>query len=61
MRELKDIKYEPNESIWEVDQQLKCTISEGVFIYDDKQHKEWFISMLLPHMRGPINQQKINS
>lgn len=61
MAELKYIKQEPNESVCEVDLQLKHTISEGGFIYDDKKHKEWFISMLLPHLRGPMNQQKIDS
>ena len=25
----------------------------------DMQHKEWFIAMLLPHIRGPLMQQNI--
>ena len=40
---------------------MKCTIKDEGFSYDDKKHKEWFISMLLPHLCGPLNQQKINS
>lgn len=29
--------------------------------YEDKQLKEWFIAMLLPHMHRPMGQQKIDS
>ena len=59
--ELKDIKQEPEESVWEAYQWMKQTISEGGFVYDDKKQKEWFISMLLPHLCGPMSQQKIDS
>ena len=31
------------------------------FLYDDKQHKKWFIAMLLPHLRVPMGQQTIES
>ena len=27
----------------------------------DVQHKEWFIAVLLPHILGPLMQQKIES
>jgi hypothetical protein len=29
------------------------------FQIPDKQHQEWFISRLLPHIRGPLIQQKV--
>ena len=40
---------------------MKRTISEGVFVYNDKKHKEWFIAMLLSHLHDPLYQQKIVS
>ena len=48
VNELKDIKQGAYESIWEADQWLKKAIREGGFQYDDRQHTEWFIAMLLP-------------
>ena len=44
-----------------MDQQLKKVIREGGFEYDDRQHKEWIIAMLLPHLRTPMNQQTFES
>ena len=31
------------------------------FQMSDEKHKEWFIAVLLPHIRGPLMQQKIES
>lgn len=54
--ELKDFRQGPTESVCEVDQQLKKVIMDGEFQYDDRQHKELFIAMLLPHLCGPMGQ-----
>lgn len=61
MNDLKYFKQGPSESVWEADQQLKEVIREGEFLYNDRQHKEWFITMLLPHLRIPMGQQAIES
>ena len=59
--ELKEIHQEVNESVWEADQWLKYEIMEWGFEYDDRKHMEWFIAMLLPHLRMPMNQQTFES
>lgn len=61
MVELKYFKQGPKKSIWEADQRLKKVISDGGFVYEEKQHKEWFIAIFLPYLRGPLGQPKIDS
>lgn len=61
MVDLKDFRQAPSESIWEVDKKLKKVIGEGEFQYDDRQHMEWFIAMLLPHLRVPMGRQTFKS
>ena len=61
MVDVKDFKQGASESMWEADQQLKKEIREGGFEYDDRQHTEWFIAMLLPHLCTPMNQQTFES
>ena len=50
-----------NESEWKDDQRLKKAIREGEFKYDDRQHTEWFIAMLLLHLRVPMGHQTFES
>ena len=38
---------------------MRHTIRDGGFTIDKMQHKEWFISMLLPHLHQSLNQLKI--
>ena len=52
--DLKDFRQGPTESGWETDQRLRKVIRDGEFQYDNIQHKEWFIAMLLPHLHGPM-------
>ena len=40
---------------------MKKVIREGGFQYDDMQHAEWFIIMLLPHLRILMGHQDIES
>ena len=61
VNKLKDIKQGPSESVWEADQRLKKAIREGGFKYDDKQHTEWFIDMLLPYLQIPMGHQTIDT
>ena len=59
--ELKDIKQSPTESIWDFDQKFKALIDQVSFEFALEQHKEWFIVALLPHIRLPLMQQKLQT
>ena len=59
--DLKDFKQGPSESVLEDDQRLKKVIREGGFQYDDRQHTEWFIAMLLPHLHVLMGHQTFES
>ena len=48
--ELKYIKQLPIESVWDFDQKFKALINQVSFEFTPKQHKEWFITALLPHI-----------
>ena len=49
--ELKKIKKFPNETIWDFDQRFKTLMARFSFQMSDVQHKEWFIAVLVPHIR----------
>ena len=51
----------PTESVWDFDQRFKTLVAKVSFQMSNVQHKEWFITALLPHMRTPLLQQKIMS
>ena len=56
---LKEIKQFPNETIWDFDQWFKTLMARVSFQMSDVQHKEWFIAVLVPHIRQTLMQQKI--
>ena len=56
---IKEIKQSLAESVWDFDQWFKNLMAKVSFQMLDVQHKEWFIFVLLPHIRGPLMQQKI--
>ena len=59
--ELKDIKQLPTELVWDFDQKFKALIDQVSFEFAPEQHKEWFIVALLPHIRLPLMQQKLQT
>jgi hypothetical protein len=59
--ELKEIKQKVAEPVWEFDQRFKTLIGRLNFHILDEQNKEWFITVMLPHIRFPLMQQKIAS
>ena len=59
--ELKDIKQLPTKSVWDFDQKFKALIDQVSFEFAPEQHREWFIAALLPHIRLPLMQQKIQT
>ena len=59
--ELKDIKQLPTETVWDFDQKFKALIDQVSFVLPPEQHKEWFITALLPHIRIPPIQHKLST
>jgi len=57
----KDITILPGETPWELDQRLKCMICEANMNLMDGQHHEWFVALLMPHLRSVLSQQKITT
>ena len=49
------------ELVWDFDQGFKNLMTKVSFQMSDVQHKEWFIAAMLPHIQGPLMQQKIES
>ena len=49
------------ESVWDFDQWFKTLMAKLSFQMSNVQHKEWFIVALLPHIRGSLMQQNIES
>ena len=56
--ELKEIQQRRGESVWDFDQRFKVLLDQVSFTIGLAQHKEWFITALLPHIRTPLMQQK---
>jgi hypothetical protein len=52
--ELKEIKQKVAEPVWEFDQRFKTLTGRLTFQIPDEQNKEWFIDVLLPHIRVPM-------
>ena len=59
--EIKEIKQALAETMLDFDQRFKTLMAKVSFQMSDVQHKEWFIVALLPHIQGPLMQQKIES
>ena len=57
--ELKEIQQRRGESVWDFDQRFKVLLDQVSFTIGLAQHKEWFITALLPHIRTPLMQQKV--
>ena len=49
--EFKEIMMKLGEMPWDLDQRLKCMICEVNMNLTDGQHREWFVALLLPHLR----------
>jgi len=47
----------PGKTPWELDQRLKCTIYEANMTLMDGQHHEWFVALLMLHLRNVLSQQ----
>ena len=57
--ELKEIQQKHGESVWDFDQRFKVLLDQVTFPIGPAQHKEWFIAVLLLHIRTPLMQQKV--
>ena len=52
----KEIAMQLGETPWELDQRLKCKICKANMNLTDRQHREWFVASLLPHLRVALSQ-----
>jgi hypothetical protein len=50
--EIKEIKQQGGETIWDYDQRFKILLDRLTFQIQDVQHREWFIAGLLPHIQS---------
>ena len=57
----KEIAMQLGEMPWELNQRLKCRIHKPNMNLIDKQHHEWFLASLLPHLRCVLSQRKITT
>jgi len=44
---------------WELEKRLKCKICKANMNLTDGKHYEWFVALLLQHLRVALAQQKI--
>ena len=51
----------PHETVWDFDQRFKTLLGQANFVFPTQQHQEWFIAVLLPHIRLPLMQEKVTS
>ena len=58
--EVKEIKQKVNESAWDFDQWLKCLLQQASLQISNDKHKDQYIASLLPHLRLPLSQQKLD-
>ena len=59
--ELKEIKEKSTETVWWFDQKFKTLFGQVSFDIASQKHQEWFIVVLLPHIKLPPMQQKVAS
>ena len=57
--EIKEIKQALAGTVWDFYHRFKTLMDMVSFQMSDVQHKEWFIATLLPHIWGPLMQQKM--
>jgi hypothetical protein len=58
---MKEIKQMQIESVWDYAQCFKDLMGRLTFHIPYQQHQEWFISILIPHIRMSLIQQKVAS
>jgi len=49
------------ETLWDLDQHLKCMILEANMTLSEEQHHAYFVASLTPHLRMALSQQKIST
>lgn len=59
--EIKEIKQQVRETIWDCDQWFEILLEKLTFQIQDVQHREWFIVGLLPHIHILLTQQKVTT
>ena len=57
----KEITMLPGETLWELDQRLKCMICQANMNLMDGKHCEWFVASLTPRSRSTMSQQNLTT
>ena len=55
------MKQNPTEFVWEFDERFKILLDLVSFEIATHKYKEWFIDVILPHIRFPLSQQNIET
>jgi hypothetical protein len=61
MNEMIEIKQKPGELVWEVYQNLKRLKGNLKYPIRDMKHRQLFVNFLLPHLKYPLRQQKLQT
>jgi hypothetical protein len=59
MNEMIEIRQKPRESVWEIDQIFKRLKGKLKYVITDMQHRHVFINSMLPHLKYPLQQHKL--
>jgi hypothetical protein len=61
MNEMIEIRKKQGESVWDIDQRFKRLKGKLKYEMIDMQHMHLFVNSLLPHLKYPLRQQKLQT
>jgi hypothetical protein len=61
MNEMIEIRQNPGESVWETDQRFKRLKGKLKYLMTEMQHRHMFFNSLLPHLKYPLREQKLQT
>jgi hypothetical protein len=61
MNEMIEIRQNPGESVWEIDQIFKRLKGKLKYIMADMKYRHLFVNSLLPHLKYPLRQHKFQT
>jgi hypothetical protein len=56
MNEMIEIRKNPGEFVWEIDQSFKHLKGKLKYSMNDMQHRHLFVNSLIPHLKYPLRQ-----
>jgi hypothetical protein len=61
MIEMIEVRQNPGEFVWDIDQKFKTLKGRLKYPISDMQHRQLFIKSLLPHLKYPLRQHKFQT